>query len=383
LPPSLIFLDYNSTTPADPEVLQVMLPYFSQKFGNPSSVTHRFGLEADAAVALAREQVASLINAEPEEIFFTSGATEAANWVISGLTAGKGRNRVLISAIEHAAVREPVNRLETSGFRIETIGVTLQGIVNLTEARNRLSEPVHLGCLMQVNNETGVIQPVEEFAELVKTGGGLILCDAVQAAGKIPVDVKKLGADFLILSSHKLYGPKGAGCLWISPGFKKSGLRPLISGGGQESGFRGGTLNVPAIAGFGKAAELARIRLTENEIRLKLFRNRIEETLLTHFPEICIHGREADRIPGTLLFSLGGLREGRLLKGLKGLAVSAGSACASGNQEPSHVLKAMKVDPDLARNTIRISLGHPVTEAEIGDTCNLLVSGIRNLTPSF
>lgn len=356
-----------------------MLPYFSQKFGNPSSITHRFGLEADAAVSLAREQVASLINAKPEDIFFTSGATEAANWVISGLCAVKGRNRVLLSAIEHAAVREPVNRLAASGFRIGTCGVTLQGVVNLTEAQNHLLEPVHLACLMRVNNETGVIQPVMEFAELVKGRGGLVLCDAVQAAGKIQVDVKKLGADFLILSSHKLYGPKGAGCLWINPKFKKSGLKPLISGGGQESGFRGGTLNVPAVVGFGKAAELSQKRLTENEIRLREFRKRIEETLLTHFPEICIHGREADRIPGTLLFSLGGHRAGRLLKELKGLAVSTGSACASGNREPSPVLKAMKVADDLARNTIRISLGHPITDSEIRDACELLLSAIRKL----
>lgn len=376
-----VYLDYNSTTPVDPHVLEVMLPYFSQKFGNASSV-HRLGLEADAAVRLAREQVASLINAHPEEIIFTSGATESANLVIKGLALNPGNSRktIAISSTEHKAVLDPAHSLSPFGFSVKEIPVQSSGLISIPDFQKRVDETTLLAAVMLANNETGVIQQVKDFADLAGRNGSFFLCDAVQAAGKIRIDVRELGADFLLLSSHKLYGPKGAGALFVSRSVSRSSVKPLIDGGGHESGLRSGTLNVPAIVGFGKACELAEKRLDDDQTRLTEYRNLIEKALVSAFPQIKVNGVESDRLPNTTNFSVPGLRPKQLIKSLKQIAVSSGSACTSANPAPSHVLLAMGIPSSLAENSIRISLGSPTTREDIDRAILILTETIGRIT---
>ncbi|MBN8706146.1 MAG: cysteine desulfurase [Bacteroidetes bacterium] len=376
-----IYLDYNSTTPADPDVVEAMLPYFSQRFGNASSV-HRFGLDAESAVRLAREQVAALINANPEEIIFTSGATESSNLVIKGLGQNPGISRKIctVSSTEHKAILDPAESLKLIGKQIEKIPVLSTGLISSPVFETLVDESTFLIAVMLANNETGVIQPVSQFAKSAKGAGSFFLCDAVQAAGKIPIDVKELGVDFLLLSSHKLYGPKGAGVLFISKRVPRSVILPLIDGGGHESGLRSGTLNVPAIVGFGKACELAKSRMNEDSLKVINYRNQIERALLAAFPQIVINGIDAPRLPNTLSFSVPGLRPKQLIKSLKLLAVSSGSACTSANPAPSHVLLAMGISTALAENTIRISLGRTNTQEEIDHSISILIETIGRVT---
>jgi len=375
-----LYLDYNSTTPVDEAVVEAMLPYFSRHFGNSSSV-HRFGLEADVAVRLAREQVASLINAHPEEIIFTSGATEASNLVIKGLALNPRNTRksLSVSSTEHKAILDPVSSLSVMGFSTREIPVLSSGPVSPADFQKSVDENTLLTSVMLANNETGVIQPVRDLSEIARRNGSYFLCDAVQAGGKIPIDVKELGVDFLLLSSHKLYGPKGAGALYISKRVPRSVILPLIDGGGHESGLRSGTLNVPAIVGFGKACELAKSRMNQDSLKVSDYRNQIEKALLASFPQIIINGADAPRLPNTLSFSVPGLRPKQLIKSLKQIAVSSGSACSSANPAPSHVLLAMGMPSALAENTIRISLGRTNTNEEIDRSILILTETIRRL----
>lgn len=358
-----VYLDHNATTRLDPRVLDAMLPYLSGPYGNASSL-HRFGRAARDAVESAREQIAHLVNCQPGEVVWTSGGTESNNLAIKGVAAGATPTRILYGATEHPAVMEAAEALTASGWRVEKIAVDAQGVVDWVALETRLrAAPVRLVALMRANNETGVIQDVAHAADLVHATGAWLHVDAVQAAGKIPVDFAALGADLMSLSSHKLYGPKGIGAL-----IRKSEveLAPLHHGGPQEKGLRGGTENVAAIVGFGHAAELARQELTARAAHALQLRERLQAGLLA-LPRVRVFGAGVERLPNTLQFALDGYDGEALLMQLdrKGFAVSSGSACASGKGEPSHVLLGMGYAPEVARGAIRVSLGRDNTEAEI------------------
>ncbi|MEQ1438581.1 cysteine desulfurase family protein [Fontimonas sp. SYSU GA230001] len=358
-----VYLDHNATTRLDPRVLDAMLPYLSGPYGNPSSL-HRFGRAARDAVERAREQVARLVNCQPGEIVWTSGGTEANNLAIKGVAAGQQPTRVLYGATEHPAVMEAAEALKDSGWTVEKIAVDGRGLVDWPRFEAQLrAGPLRLAALMRANNETGVIQDVARAAQRAHAVGAWLHVDAVQAAGKIPVDFAALGADLMSLSSHKLYGPKGIGALIRRSAVE---LSPLHHGGPQEKGLRGGTENVAAIVGFGHAAELAQQELSARAEHTLHLRERLEAGLGT-LPRVRIFGAGVERLPNTVQFAVEGYDGEALLMQLdrRGFAVSSGSACASGKGEPSHVLLAMGYPPGVARGAIRISLGRDNSAAEI------------------
>lgn len=357
------YLDHNATTRLDPRVLEAMLPYLSGPYGNASSL-HRYGRAARDAVEAAREQVARLVGAQPGEVVWTSGGTEANNLAIKGVAAASVRERLLYGATEHPAVMEAAEALTASGRVVERIAVDGRGLVDWDAfARQLDGAPVALVALMRANNETGVIQDVARAAATVHAAGARLHVDAVQAVGKIPVDFRALGADLMSLSSHKINGPKGIGALLRRA---EVDIEPLHHGGPQEKGLRGGTENLAAIAGFGAAAALARAELHVRAARTRALRERLEEGL-RRLPGVRIFGDGVERLPNTVQFGLPGYDGEALLMQLdrKGYAVSSGSACASGKGEPSHVLLAMGLPQEVARSAIRVSLGADNTEAEI------------------
>lgn len=358
-----IYFDHNATTPLDPRVLEAMLPYFGGPYGNASSV-HRYGRAARDAIEAARAQVAALAGAEASELIWTSGATESNNLALRGLTEGLAPGRVLYGATEHPAVLEAAEALGPHGWAVETIAMTGSGLVDWPEFEAQLKRaPLRLAALMVANNETGVIQDLPRAAELVHAQGALLHADAVQAAGKIVLDFAASGADLMSLSAHKLYGPKGVGALIVKPGVE---LNRQQHGGGQERGLRGGTENLAAIVGFGVAAELAGQELASREAHTRALRDRLE-TGLRQLSGITIFGADAPRLPNTSQFGVAGWEGEALLMALdrKGIAVSSGSACASGTGEPSHVLLGMGLSRDTAFTAIRVSLGVGNGEAEV------------------
>lgn len=360
-----IYLDYNATTPVDERVLEAMIPFFAWSFGNASSKDHVFGWESADAVDVAREQVADLIGASANEIYFTSGATEAINLGLRGFcNANKSKgNHIITCNTEHKAVLETCQNLEESGFDVTYLDVDQNGDIDLTKLESSISNKTLLVCLMHANNETGVIHPVSKIAEICKSKGVRFLSDATQSVGKLPVNVKAVCADMVAFSSHKLYGPKGAGALYIT-GENKPTIEPLFTGGGQEKGLRPGTLNVPAIVGFGKACELCEDELVADAERLIDMRNYLEKKLIELF-DVSIKGSSENRLPHTTNVHFRNIDSTSLLRRLRNLAVSRGSACSSATSQPSHVLTAMGLSADEAMSSIRIGLGRYTTREEV------------------
>lgn len=371
-----VYLDHNATTPLDERVAAAMEPYLKGVYGNPSSV-HRFGRLTRAAIDRAREQVAALVKVQPSQVIFTSGGTEANNLALKGAAAKLPSGRINVSAVEHASLLEPAGALADQGWQLDLIPVDDQGRVAPRSVKEQLRADTRLVSVMMVNNETGVIQDVAAIADVVREAGGLVHTDAVQAAGKLAIDFAASGAHLMSLSAHKIYGPQGVGALVVDKALE---LAPLLHGGGQERGLRGGTENVAGIVGFGMAAELAATELERRRVHMRELRDRLE-TFLKRLPGVVIFAEQAERVPNTVQIGVPGIDGETLLMALDrhGIAVSSGSACASGKSEPSHVLMAMGVERDLARSAIRISLGKDTTGQDIDRFCEALAGVMRGL----
>ena len=374
---STIYLDYNATTPVDPRVVEKMLPYFTEHYGNPSSQSHMYGWAANAAVEKARMQVAQCISASrPGEIIFNSGATEGISTVIKGLAETHShRNKHIVTVkTEHSAVLHACRYMERHGWRITYLPVDEKGQICLNHLEKSLLNVPDLVCVMWANNETGVVQPISKIARLVREHGIPFMTDATQAIGKLPVSVEDV--DILVCSGHKVYGPKGVGVLFIRSRMK---YIPLIDGGGQERGRRSGTHNVPGVVGLGEAFRLAKLEWDEDGERLSALRDRLEFALIRGGIDVHIHGADTDRLPQTSSISFPKLNLEKLLLSIRTLAVGTGSACGSGKRAPSTVLSAMGVEADLAGQTLRISLGRPTTEKEVLHASELLVKSAEQL----
>lgn len=362
-----VYLDNNATTPMDPRVLEAMMPYFTKQFGNAASRSHAYGWAAEEAVELAREQVARLIGAIPQEIVFTSGATEGVNLAIKGVAemyTSKG-NHIITCQTEHKAVIDTCKHLEKKGLEITWLPVDATGMINLQELEVAIRPTTILIAIMYANNETGVIHPVREIGALAKKKGVLFFTDATQAVGKIPVDVEADHIDILTLSAHKIYGPKGAGAVYVRRRDPRVRLTAQMDGGGHERGMRSGTLNVPGIVGLGKAADCCRLEMEEEAARLTALRNRLQEEILS-VPGVILNGHPSNRLPHTLNISFPDRDSNSLLLQFnKKLALSAGSACTSATLEPSYVLKAMGFTDERSYSALRFGLGRFTTEAEI------------------
>jgi cysteine desulfurase len=372
-----IYLDNNATTRVDDKVMEAMLPFFSMEYANAGS-SHLFGLSIHDAVEGATEQVAGLIHAKPGDIYFTSGATEAINIAIKGFSDSQRRHIVSVKT-EHKAVLETCSEMERRGFNVTYLTVDNKGMVDLKSLEDSVDEQTLMVCLMLANNETGVIQPIREIAEIAHSAGAILLCDATQAVGKIPVDVVKMGIDLMPLSAHKFYGPKGIGALYISPAIK---TRPCaqIHGGGQQRGLRSGTLNVPGIIGLGAACEVAAKTMDDDNLRIGRLRDTLEDALLK-INGAYRNGPKTDRLYNTSNICFPGINSEKLIIALKHIAVSSGSACSAVTTEPSHVLKAMGLTDADALASIRFSLGRYTTEADIAITIEKvteLVARLRN-----
>jgi cysteine desulfurase len=374
-----IYLDYNATTPVHPAVLEKMLPYFSERFGNASSKLHRFGWQADEAVKIAREQTSNLIHSSPEEIVFTSGATESINLAIKGVAQAystKGKHIVALST-EHKAVLDALEFLASVGFEIELIPVNRDGIPNLEQLSSKIRPDTILVCAMLANNETGIILPIEEISAIVHQKNSLLLCDATQACGKIPVDVNQMGIDLLALSSHKFYGPKGVGTLYVRRKNPRVSLIPLLHGGQHESGIRSGTLNVPGIVGMGAAADMFSTNPQFYANHCLPLRLEIEKSLSVAGCKITAHTSE--RLPNTVHVELPGIKADRLIPLVPELAFSTGSACSSALAAPSHVTLAMGFTEEESYASIRISLGIFNTIEEIKKAGSTIITAYQNL----
>ncbi|MBP7934769.1 MAG: IscS subfamily cysteine desulfurase [Phycisphaerae bacterium] len=378
---SPIYLDNNATTPVDPRVLEAMLPYFREKFGNAASRNHPFGWEAEEAVDKAREQVASVIGASAKEIVWTSGATESNNIAVKGtarMYRDKGRH-IITQTTEHKAVLDPCKYLEQEGWQVTVLGVPKSGRIHIDELKATIRPDTVLISIMFGNNEIGTIQPIPEIGALCKEKGILFHTDATQAFGKVPIDVEAMGIDLLSASAHKVYGPKGIGCLYVRRRAPRVRCEPVLHGGGHERGMRSGTLNVPGIVGFGAAAAIAKDEMAAESVRLASLRDRLWTSLSTQLNEIYRNGDPVHSLPGTLNVSFSYVEGESLMMGFSNIAVSSGSACTSASLEPSYVLKALGVGDDLAHSSIRFSLGRFNTADEIEQAASQVVSTVRRL----
>src|SRR5829696_453447 len=376
-----IYLDHNATTPCDPRVVDAMVPYFTQHFGNSASRNHPFGWEAEEAVDYAREQVAQLVGADPKEIIFTSGATEGDNLAIKGvfeMYASKG-NHIITATTEHKAVLDTCKHIEKSGGEVTYLQVKPDGLIDLRELEAAIKPTTILIAIMYANNEIGVIQPIPEISAIAKRHGVLFFTDAVQAVGKIPVDVQKDRIDLMAFTAHKMYGPKGIGALYVRRKNPRVKVTAQMDGGGHERGMRSGTLNVPGIVGFGKAAELARLEMEADTKRLSGLRDLLNEKLHKGLDEIYINGSVERRLPHNLNISFAYVEGESLLMGINDVAVSSGSACTSASLEPSYVLKALGAGDDLAHSSIRFGLGRWSTEEEVDYVVEKLTTVVRRL----
>jgi cysteine desulfurase len=373
----MVYLDYNATTPLDERVLAEMMPYLQGIVGNASSV-HRYGRLVRAAIDRAREQVAQLVNAQPTQIYFTSGGTEANNLAIKGYAATRLPGRFAYSAIEHSSIVESAEQLERGGWQCDVIAPDSEGRITPAAVRNIVRTDTALVSVMSANNETGVIQDIKGIAQELRQVGAVLHTDAVQAAGKIELDFQASGAQLMSLSAHKIYGPAGVGALVVD---KRLELQPLLHGGGHEKGLRAGTENVAGIVGFGAAAELAQRELESRNQHLRALRDRLEACLHT-LPGVVIFGEHAERVSNTVQIGVPGIDSEALLMQLDryGIAVSSGSACSSDSTEPSHVLMAMGVNRELARSAIRISLGKDSTQEQVQNLCVTLDELIKQLS---
>jgi len=362
-----VYLDHNATTPCDPRVVEAMLPYFTEKFGNAASRSHSFGWAAEEAVEMAREQLAGLVGAETKEILFTSGATESANLAVKGVFeayAGKGKHIITV-VTEHKAVLDACHHIEKTGGEVTRLPVDKEGLINLEELEAAIRPDTILIAVMYVNNELGVIQPVREISGIARKHGVLFFTDATQAVGRIPVDVNSDGIDLMAFSAHKQYGPKGVGALYVRRRGPRVRLVAQMDGGGHERGMRSGTLNVPGIAGFGKAGELCRLEMGSDMARIGALRDRLETALL-RLDGACLNGSREHRIPSTTNISFKYAESEALMLGFnKDIALSSGSACTSATPEPSYVLKALGLEDDLAHSSLRFGLGRNTTSEEI------------------
>ncbi|MCX2429763.1 MULTISPECIES: IscS subfamily cysteine desulfurase [unclassified Pedobacter] len=380
-----IYLDNNATTPLDPRVLEAMLPYFTEKFGNAASRNHAFGWVAEEGVDYAREQVAKLIGCTEKEVIFTSGATEADNLAIKGvfeMYKEKG-NHIITAVTEHKAVLDTCKHLEKNGARVTYLGVKEDGLIDLAELEAAMTPETILVSIMYGNNEIGVIQPVKEISAIAHKFGALFMTDATQAVGKIPVDVNADGIDLMAFSAHKMYGPKGVGALYVRRKNPRVKVTSQMDGGGHERGMRSGTLNVPGIVGLGKACELCRLEMESEAIRLSGMRDRLESTL-NKMEESYVNGNTQHRLPHVANISFKYVEGEGLMMAMSDLAVSSGSACTSASLEPSYVLKSLGLSDDLAHSSIRYGLGRFTTEEEIDQAIAVTekaVNHLRELSP--
>lgn len=376
-----IYMDNNSTTRTDPRVLEVMLPYFTEKFGNSASRNHAFGWEAEEAVDSAREQVASIIGASSKEIIFTSGATEANNLAIKGVASmyRKKGNHFISTITEHKAILDPLKRLERDGCKVTFLPVDKDGLISLKDLEDAITDQTVLVTLMAANNEIGTLHPLKEIGKICKAKGVLFHTDATQAVGKIPIDVEEMGIDLLSLSGHKMYGPKGIGALYVRRKEPRVRLDAIIDGGGHERGMRSGTLPVPLIVGLGMAAEIARKEMTLESIRLVQLRNRLHQGICAKLEDVYLNGHPELRLPGNLNLSFAFVEGEGLMMGIKDVAVSSGSACTSASLEPSYVLKALGLGDELAHSSIRFGLGRFSTEEEVDYVIKDVVRAVNHL----
>jgi cysteine desulfurase len=383
-----IYMDNHATTPVDPRVVDAMLPYFTERFGNAASRNHSFGWAGEEAVENARAQVASLIGATPKEIIFTSGATESDNLMIKGVAEmyrEKG-NHVITQAIEHKAVLDTCKRLEKYGYEVTYLPVQKDGRVDPEDVRKAITPKTILITIMYANNEIGIINPIAEIGKIAKEHGIIFAVDGVQAVGKIPVDVQKDNIDLLAISAHKIYGPKGVGALYVRRRNPRVQLSAIIDGGGHERGMRSGTLNVTGITGLGKACEIAQQEMPKEAERLRGLRDRLRKGLEAKLDEVFINGSMEHRLPNNLNMSFAYVEGESLLMGINDVAVSSGSACTSATLEPSYVLKALGVGEDLAHTSIRFGLGRFNTEEEVDyvvDKMVQVVTKLRELSPLY
>jgi cysteine desulfurase len=382
-----IYMDHHATTPVDPRVLEAMLPYFTEHFGNAASRSHAFGWRAEEAVEAARAEVARLIGAEAREIVFTSGATEADNLAIKGVARfhqGKGRHLVSCRT-EHKAVLDSLQALERQGFEVTLLPVGRDGRLDPDELARALRPDTVLVSVMHASNETGVLQPVEEIGRITRERGVLFHTDAVQAVGRVPFDVERVNADLASLSAHKMYGPKGAGALYVRRK-PRARLVAEMDGGGHERGLRSGTLNVPGIVGMGRACEIARAEMAGEAARMLALRERLRQGILSRVELVTVNGSLEHRLPGNLNVSFAYVEGEALMLAMKDVAVSSGSACTSASLEPSYVLRAMGVPDDLAHSSIRFGLGRFNTEEEVDYAVALLeqkVKKLREMSPRY
>ena len=376
-----IYLDHNSTTPMDPRVLEAMIPYFTENFGNAASRNHSFGWHAEEAVDYAREQIAQLIGADPKEIIFTSGATEGDNLGIKGvyeMYASKG-NHIITCTTEHKAVLDTCKHLEKSGAEVTYLEVQPDGLIDLKALEAAMRPTTILVAIMYANNEIGVVQPVKEISAIAKKHGALFFTDAVQAVGKIPVDVNADGIDLMAFTAHKMYGPKGVGALYVRRKNPRVKVTAQVDGGGHERGMRSGTLNVPGIVGFGKACELARLEMAADTERISKLRDKLENALKV-IDESYVNGNPAHRLPHVSNISFKYVEGEGLMMGFnKDIALSSGSACTSASLEPSYVLKALGLGDDLAHSSLRFGLGRYTTEEQIDFTINAVTDTVLKL----
>jgi cysteine desulfurase len=383
-----IYMDNHATTPVDPRVLEEMLPYFTDKFGNSASRNHVFGWVAEEAVEQARERIAKLVGATTKEIIFTSGATESDNLAIKGVAEmyrEKG-NHIITAVTEHKAVLDSCKRLEKYGFRVTYMPVMKDGLVDLDDLKRAMDEKTILVTLMAANNEIGVLQPIAEIGKLCHERGVLFHTDATQAVGKVPIDVQKMNIDLMSISAHKMYGPKGVGALYVRRKNPRVQVSPIIDGGGHERGMRSGTLNVPGIVGLGKACAICHEEMPQESKRLSGLRDRLKDKLMGGLDEVYINGSMEHRLPNNLNISFAYVEGESLLMGINDIAVSSGSACTSATLEPSYVLKALGTGDDLAHSSIRFGIGRFNTEAEVDYVADRLievVQRLRELSPLY
>ncbi len=376
-----IYLDNHSTTPCDPRVVEVMLPYFTEKFGNSASRNHSFGWEGEEGVEHARKQIAHLIGADAKEIIFTSGATESDNLALQGIVAmykEKG-DHIITTATEHRAVIDTAKYLEKKGVTVTFLPVDKEGRVSAEDVRNAITDKTILISVMMANNEIGTINPIAEIGKVAKEKGIIFHCDATQGVGKIPVNVQEMGIDLMSFSAHKIYGPKGIGALYVRRKAPRVRLEPMLYGGGHERGMRSGTLPVPLIVGFGKAAELCEQEMATEAVRMAKMRDRLQEGIMGAMEEVYLNGHPTERLPGNLNISFAYVEGEALLMGVKEIALSSGSACTSATLEPSYVLRALGVGSDLAHSSIRFGIGRFNTDEEIDYTIERMLKAVTHL----
>jgi cysteine desulfurase len=376
-----IYMDNHSTTPMDPRVLEEMLPYFVEKFGNAASRNHSFGWAAEEGVETARERIAKLVGATAKEIIFTSGATESDNLAIKGVAEQyreKG-NHIVTALTEHKAVLDSCKRLQKYGYRVTYLPVQKDGLLDLDDLRRAMDDKTTLVTIMSANNEIGVLQPIEEIGKLCRERGVIFHTDAAQSIGKVPMDVNKKNIDLMSIAGHKVYGPKGVGALFVRRKNPRVQISAIIDGGGHEHGMRSGTLNVPGIVGLGKACAIAQEEMLKESCHLAGKRNRLRDRILSGLGEVAINGSMEQRLPGNLNLSFAHVDGESLMMALNDIAISSGSACSAAAIEPSHVLRAIGISDDLAHSSIRFGIGRFNTEAEVDYVADRVVETVTRL----